>query len=166
MAYTKKGGNTVEAVRKLAGPIAAGLGLSLWDVRFLKEGADWFLRIFIDKPGGISIEDCEAMSRAVDGPLDELDPIEQSYCLEVSSPGLNRELTRGEHFAAFLGAAVRVRLIRPMEDGRRSLSGALEDYRDGVITVHPEQGESVSLNVKETASVRLADDDFDGGIEE
>lgn len=166
MAYTKKGGNTVETVRRLAEPIAAGLGLSVWDVRFLKEGADWFLRIFIDKPGGISIEDCEAMSRAVDGPLDELDPIQQAYCLEVSSPGLNRELLRDEHFTAFLGSPVHVKLIRPLEDGTRLLDGTLKDYQDGVVTVQPEDGEPVSLPVKETSSVRLADDDFVGGIEE
>lgn len=165
MAYSKKGGNTVEAVRRLAEPIAAGLGLQVWDVRFLKEGADWFLRIYIDKSGGISIEDCEAMSRAIDGPLDQLDPIEQSYCLEVSSPGLNRELVRDEHFAAFLGSPVRVRLIRPL-DGSRTLTGILEACGDGTVTVHPEDKPPVSLALKETVSVRLMDDDFVGGNEE
>ena len=100
MAAKKKGGNTVALVRRLAEPIARDLGLMLWDVRFVKEGADWFLRIFIDKPEGIGIEDCEAMSRAINGPLDELDPVEQSYCLEVCSPGMNRELTRDEHFSS------------------------------------------------------------------
>lgn len=156
----------METVRALAAPIAAGLGLTLWDVRFLKEGADWFLRIFIDKPGGVAIEDCEAMSRAIDGPLDELDPISQAYCLEVSSPGLNRELTRDEHFAAFLGVPVRVKRIRPAEDGGRFLTGALEDYSGGAVTVRPAGGDPVSLPLKDVASVRLADDDDMGGIEE
>ena len=78
LAAKKKGGNTVALVRRLAEPIARDLGLMLWDVRFVKEGADWFLRIFIDKPEGIGIEDCEAMSRAITGPPDALDPVEQS----------------------------------------------------------------------------------------
>lgn len=166
MAYAKKNGNTVDIVRKLAEPIAAGLGLTIWDVRFLKEGADWFLRIFIDKPDGIGIDDCEAMSHAINTPLDELDPIVQAYCLEVSSPGLNRELVREEHFTAFLGAPVRVKLIRPMEDGRRVLTGALENYHDAIITLRLEEGDAVSLAKKDTSSVRLVDDDFVGGIEE
>ena len=123
----KHKGNVADVVREMARPIAASLGLDLWDVRYVKEGADWFLRIFIDRPEGVSLDDCTAMSHAVDGPLDELDPIPQSYSLEVCSPGINRQLTRPEHFEAFLGAPVRVRLIRPMEDGTRVLSGELED---------------------------------------
>ena len=95
-----KGGNTVAAVWDIAAPIAEQLGLDIWDIRFVKEGADWFLRIFIDKDGGVTIEDCENMSRAMDAPLDEADPIPQSYCLEVSSPGVERELTRDSHFEA------------------------------------------------------------------
>ena len=166
MAYTKKTGNTVDIVRKLAEPIAAELGLSIWDVRFLKEGADWFLRIFIDKPEGIGIDDCEAMSHAVNKPLDELDPIEQAYCLEISSPGIYRELSRPEHFTAFLGSAVQVKMIRPMEDGRRVLTGTLEDYQDNVITLHTDGGENISLAKKDVSVVRLVDDDFVGGIEE
>lgn len=166
MAYTKKNGNTVDVVRKLAEPIAAGLGLSIWDIRFLKEGADWFLRIFIDKPDGVGIDDCEAMSRAINKPLDELDPIDQAYCLEVSSPGLNRELVRDEHFLAFSGALVKVKLIRPMQDGRRVLTGTLEDFHDNIITLQLDGGEAISLAKKDTSSVRLVDDDFVGGIEE
>ena len=123
----RKGGNVAEAVRAIAKPIAESLGLELWDVRYVKEGADWFLRIFIDKPEGVGIDDCTAMSRAVDGPLDEMDPIQQAYCLEVCSPGINRQLVRPEHFEAFLGAPVRVKLIRPMEDGTKVLSGVLDD---------------------------------------
>ena len=88
----------MEQIRALAAPIAKELGYDLWDVRFVKEGAEWYLRIFIDKPDGIGIDDCVAMSRAINDPLDRLDPIDQAYCLEVCSPGLNRELTRDEHF--------------------------------------------------------------------
>lgn len=166
MAYTKKNGNTVDIVRKLAEPIAAELGLAIWDIRFLKEGADWFLRIFIDKPEGVGIEDCEAMSRAINKPLDDLDPIDQAYCLEVSSPGVNRELTREEHFAAFLGEQIQVKMIRPREDGRRVLTGTLENYQNGVITLHEDGGENISLAQKDASAVRLVEDDFVGGIEE
>ena len=81
-----KGGVTVSKVRQLCEPIINELGLSLWDVRYVKEGAGWFLRIYIDKDGGVDINDCEAVSRAVNEPLDELDPIENAYCLEVCSP--------------------------------------------------------------------------------
>ncbi|MFR8531029.1 MAG: ribosome maturation factor RimP [Anaeromassilibacillus sp.] len=165
LAAKKKGGNTVALVRRLAEPIARDLGLMLWDVRFVKEGADWFLRIFIDKPEGIGIEDCEAMSRAINGPLDELDPVEQSYCLEVCSPGMNRELTRDEHFAAYLGAPVQVKLIRPDEDGQRVIVGILEDYRDSTMILRMEEGDERSVARKDASSVRLMDDDF-GGIEE
>ena len=165
LAAKKKGGNTVALVRRLAEPIARDLGLMLWDVRFVKEGADWFLRIFIDKPEGIGIEDCEAMSRAINGPLDELDPVEQSYCLEVCSPGMNRELTRDEHFAAYLGAPVQVKLIRPDEDGQRVIAGILEDYRDSTMILRMEEGDERSVARKDASSVRLMDDDF-GGIEE
>ena len=114
MASKGKGGSTVAAVTAIAQPIAERLGLRLWDVRFVKEGADWFLRVFIDKDGGVGIDDCVAMSHALDKPLDEADPIEQSYCLEVSSPGTDRELTRPAHFEACLGERVRARLIRPL----------------------------------------------------
>ena len=166
MAYTKNNGTTVEIVWKLAEPLAAELGLSVWDVRFLKEGADWFLRIFIDKPDGIGINDCEAMSRAVNKPLDELDPIDQAYCLEISSPGIDRELVRAEHFTAFLGSTIRVKLIRPMEDGQRVLTGTLQNYQDSTITLHLDGGEDISLAHKDASSVRLVEDDLFGGIEE
>ena len=167
MASRKKSGNTVGAVRRLAEPIAQELGLMIWDVRFLKEGAQWYLRIFIDKPGGVGIDDCEGMSRAINDPLDKLDPIEQNYCLEVSSPGINRELTRPEHFQAFLGAEVSVKLIRPLEDGTRVLDGILRAYEDSVITLeNPEDGQVAAIPKKETVSVHLLEDDFVEDLEE
>ncbi len=160
MAAKKKTGNTVELVRKLAQPIAESMGLSIWDVRFLKEGAEWYLRIFIDKPEGVGIDDCEAMSRAINGPLDELDPVEQSYCLEVCSPGIDRDLVRPEHFAAFIGSRIAVKLIRPLENGRRELTGKLHDYsKDSVISLQTDEGETVSIAKKDASSVRLVDDD-------
>ena len=121
MAKRKQGKNTVEIVRDIAKPIADSLGLDLWDVRFIKEGTQWYLRIFIDKEEGISIEDCEAMSRAIDKPLDDADPINQSYCLEVCSPGIERELVRDEHFERFIGADIKIRLIRANSEGKKEL---------------------------------------------
>ena len=158
MAAKGKGGNTVAAVTAIAQPIAEQLGLRLWDVRFVKEGADWFLRVFIDKDGGVGIDDCVAMSHALDKPLDEADPIEQSYCLEVSSPGTDRELTKAAHFEACLGERVRVRLIRPLDDGRRELGGVLTSLdKDGFVIVSGE--ESLALSRKEVSWVRLDDSD-------
>ena len=143
----KKGGNTVAQVWELAKPLAEELGLTLWDVRFVKEGAQWYLRIFIDKEDGVGIDDCVAMSHAIDKPLDELDPIHQAYCLEVCSPGIDRELVRPEHFEAFMGAPVRVRLIRPMEDGTREFLGLLLEYgEDRSLVLALSEDESVTLD--------------------
>jgi len=131
---------TVDVARTLALPVLDALDLVLWDVRFEKEGTGWYLRYFIDKPGGVNIQDCEAFSRAVDKLLDEADPIEQSYTLEVSSPGIERALTRPEHFALYLGQPIHIRLIRP-RDGVRDLTGTLiERSEDGKISIETESG--------------------------
>ena len=159
MAQNKKNkGNTVETVSELVRPIIEGLGLTLWDVRFLKEGALWYLRIFIDSDRGVSIEDCENVTRAVDAPLDELDPIEQNYILEVSSPGIERELVKPWHFDAFLGAPVMARLIRPDENGCRDIKGTLTAHDKDTVTVVSEGAESV-INKKDTVYIKL--DDFE-----
>lgn len=156
----KKKGGVAEKVRKIAVPCAEKLGLSVWDVRYVREGGANFLRIYIDRAGGVRIEDCEKMSRAVDGPLDELDPIAESYCLEVSSPGVNRELTRPEHFLQYRGAGVTVRLIHPLPDGRRELSGKLGKCAEGGVSFCDEAGEERLIPRKDIASVRLREDDF------
>ena len=118
-----KGGVTVSKVWELCQPIVEGFGLSLWDVRYVKEGADRFLRVYIDKPEGIDINDCENVSRAINGPLDELDPIEEAYCLEVCSPGIERELIRDEHFMQFIGADIMVKMLRPIDGIGREFKG-------------------------------------------
>lgn len=160
MGKDKPKGNTAEQVRRMAEPLAEELGLSLWDVVFQKEGADWFLRIYIDRDGtGVSIDDCVNMTRAIDPLLDEADPIQQEYTLEVSSPGINRRLTKPRHLQKFLDCPVRVRLIRPLEDGTRELEGVLlraED--DGVFEVQLDEEASVIFEKKECASVVLLDD--------
>lgn len=158
MAKRKQGKNTVEIVRDIAKPIADSLGLDLWDVRFIKEGTQWYLRIFIDKEEGISIEDCEAMSRAIDKPLDDADPINQSYCLEVCSPGIERELVRDEHFERFIGADIKIRLIRANSEGKKELYGKLLNISGNIVQIESE-GKSMNIDKKDTASIRL--DDFD-----
>ncbi|MDD6276823.1 MAG: ribosome maturation factor RimP [Clostridia bacterium] len=157
-----KGGNTVETVWKIAEPIASELGLSIWDVRFEKEGANWYLRIYIDKDGGVSIDDCVDMSHAIDKPLDDADPIEQSYCLEVCSPGVERELKRDSHFEKSIGQPIMVKLIRPI-DSQRDFNGTLESYDNGNFELRLEDGTRLMINKKETSYVKL--DDF-GGVEE
>ena len=126
-----KGGVTVSKVRQLCEPIINELGLSLWDVRYVKEGAGWFLRIYIDKDGGVDINDCEAVSRAVNEPLDELDPIENAYCLEVCSPGIERELIRDEHFEQFIGADIMVKMRVPIDGIGKEFKGVLKSYEIG-----------------------------------
>ena len=158
MASKGKGGATVAAVAGLAEQIAESLSLRIWDITFAKEGATFYLRIFIDKDGRVTIEDCENFSRAIDGPLDELDPIEQGYCLEVCSPGIERSLTKPAHFNACLGQRVKLRMIRPV-DGERDFSGVLEDYDGSNITVRLDSGEGFTFTKKETGFIKL--DDFD-----
>ena len=156
----KKGGSTVDAVWKLIEPIVNDLGLQLWDVRYVKEGAQWYLRVYIDKDGGVGIEDCERVSRSIDEPLYRLNPIEQSYCLEVCSPGLERELIRPEHYKRFLGADIMVKMIRPIEGIGKEFGGVLKDYDKGEIIIEDHDGEnSVTVNKKDIVWVKL--DDFD-----
>ena len=154
----RKKTNTVEAVTELVKPIVEEMGLILWDVRFVKEGAGWYLRIFIDKDSGVTIEDCENVTRAVDKPLDDLDPIEQNYCLEVSSPGIERELVKYEHFESILGAPVMVKLHKPNEKNIREFKGTLVAHDKETITVSAQDGEQYVINKKDTVYIKL--DDF------
>lgn len=158
MAKRKTSGNTVNSVWNLAKPIADSLGLSIWDVRFVKEGSQWYLRIFIDKQDGITIEDCEAMSRAIDKPLDDMDFIEQSYCLEVCSPGIERELIREEHFARFKGEKVMVKMVRPMQNGDKEFKGILKDFNNGIVDIVINGEDEISVAKKDTVYIKL--DDF------
>ena len=153
-----KGKNTVAVVWELVEPYAEELGLKIWDVRFLKEGADWYLRIFIDKDGGVSIDDCVDMTHAINKPLDESDPIEQAYFLEVSSPGVERDLVRDEHFTAYVGEKIKVKMIRPV-DGKREFSGILEDYNDGNITIRMSDESGFTFTRKEASWIKA--DDFE-----
>lgn len=126
------GNRTTQRVIQLVKEPIEALGLKLWDVRFVKEGASWYLRIFIDKEGGVTIDNCTDVSHAVDPILDEADPIDTSYYLEVCSPGLGRELRSEEHFKAFIGSEINITLYKA-ENGVKSFRGTLLEYLDGPV---------------------------------
>ena len=126
--------NIAEQVWDFLLPVVNNLGYYLWDVEYVKEGADMILRITIDKPEGVDIEDCEKMARAVDPIIDEADPIEVSYKMEVSSPGIERSLTRPEHFTACMGEKIEVKLYAPI-DGKKQIVGILTAADEKTVTV-------------------------------
>lgn len=142
-----------ERVRALAQPVVEAHGCSLWDVEYLREGGEWFLRLYIDKVGGVSINDCEAISREMDPILDREDPIENSYRFEVSSAGLERPLKRPSDFEAFLGADVTVKLYRPV-NGVREYPCVLRGYDNGDVTVDY-NGNTLTFLKSQVALVRL-----------
>ncbi len=153
----KKTAGTTEIVKEIVLPVCEQMGLELWDVTFEKEGADWFLKVLVDKEGGIDILECEKFSRSIDPLIDERDPIEQSYYLEVGSPGLGRRLRTKEHFEAFLENEVYVRLIRPDEDKNREYEGILKSYNNGEITVEVNNSHK-TVRINDAAYVKLCDD--------
>ena len=158
MAKEKSGAATVRLVEELVRPVVEDLGLRLWDVRFEKEGPDWYLRILIERDTPLDTDTCEDVTRAIDPLLDEADPIEQSYYLEVGSPGLGRKLTRPEHYEALKGQKVRAKLIRPNADGVRELSGILTGREGSTVTLETENG-PVTFEVNAASGVQLCDDE-------
>lgn len=156
-----KSSNIAQSVWEIAKPVAESFGVRIWDVRFLKEGAEWYLRIFIDKEGGVNINDCENVSRAVDPLLDEKDFISQNYILEVSSPGLERELSRDEHITEYIGKDIKIRLIRPMDGLGKEFCGVLKSFDGSLLTVEDYSGEnSVVVGKKDTAWIKADDLDI------
>lgn len=154
--------NTVEVARALIEPILREKGLALWDVRFEKEGGQWYLRYFIERlEGALTIEDCETASRAVEKLLDRDDPIEQSYILEVGSPGIERELKHPGHFARYIGSEVSVRTIRPV-DGKRDFIGKLLRHGNGGFAIETAGGE-MEFELSKAAYIKLYIDFSDGG---
>ena len=124
-----------ELVAQLAAPAIEAAGCELWDVEYVREAGEWYLRLYLDKEGGVDIRDCEAVSRVVSDLLDEADPIEGSYTFEVSSAGAERALKRPKDFQKFMGSNVLVKLYRA-RDGRKEFSGVLTGYgEDGTITI-------------------------------
>lgn len=144
--------NIAASVRELVSPIALDMGYHIWDVEFVKEGADKYLRITLDSEEGINIEDCEKFHRAIDPVLDEADPISEAYILEVSSPGIERELKYPEHIDACEGWDVEVKLYAP-RNGSKLFRGVLEGYGDGGEIVVKQGEEQVSFKPEEIAKI-------------
>ena len=147
--------NSAERVYELIKDAVEAEGVRLWDVRFLKEGASWYLRVFIDKPEGISIDDCTNVSHAIDPIIDEADPIDVSYYLEVCSPGIERELTRSRHYEESLGKQVRLKLYRAY-DGKKEITGTLEDVTEKNVTLVTE-GNALTVERKNISKANLSD---------
>ena len=155
----QSGGNTAQRVEALVRPTVEGMGLRLWDVVFEKEGPDWYLRVLIDKDGTMDTDTCADVSHALDPILDEADPIDQSYYLEVGSPGLGRRLTRPEHYEQLKGQKCAAHLIRPDEQGRRDVEGILEGLSaDGMVTLKSDDGD-YTFPAKAAGYVKLCDDE-------
>ncbi|MCI9678323.1 MAG: ribosome maturation factor RimP [Oscillospiraceae bacterium] len=123
-----------ELVAGLAGPAVEAAGCELWDVEYVREAGSWYLRLYIDKAGGVDILDCEQVSRAVSDLLDEADPIEGSYTFEVSSAGAERPLKRPGDYERFMGSPVLVKLYKA-RDGRKEFAGVLAGYENGDVTI-------------------------------
>lgn len=145
--------NIVELVSKLAGPIAEKHGCTLWDVEFVKEAGQRFLRVFIDSDEGVKIDQCEAVSRELEVLLDETDPINEAYILMVSSAGAERTLKRPSDFVKFIGSNVAVKLFVAKE-GRKEYVGKLIGYSEGDVEIET-AGKTVLFKKNEIANVRL-----------
>ncbi len=160
LAEKKGRGKIVTLVENLLKEPIEKLGYLLWDVDFYKEGADFNLLVTIENPDRqkpIDLDDCEKVSRLVSPILDEADPIEENYYLEVSSAGLERELSRPEHFAVFIGSAVRAKLYTAL-DGKKTVEGILLSYDEEGIGLQTENGEEKHLNKAQIAKVTTVDD--------
>ena len=142
-----------ELVWQMAEPVAQRHGCTIWDVEFVKEAGERFLRVYIDSDGGVDIDQCEAVSRELDPMLDEADPIQESYTFEVSSAGAERELKRPGDFERFIGSTVAVKLYSP-KDGRKEHVGVLRGCSDGDVEIE-ENGKSAVFAKSEVAQVRL-----------
>jgi ribosome maturation factor RimP len=141
-----------EIAAEMVQPIVDALAFELVDVEFLKEGANWYLRVFIDKPGGIAIDDCQAVSEQLSDKLDETDPIKQSYILEVSSPG-ERPLKKDRDFERFKGEIVEVKLFQPL-NGKKIFEGELLGLTGDTFEIKTDEGAVMGFDRKDTAIVR------------
>jgi len=146
--------NVQQEIMELAAPVVEALNFELVDVEFVKEGANWYLRIYIDKPGGISIDDCQAVSEQMSDILDEKDPIEQSYYLEVSSPGLDRPLKTERDFTKYKGELVEVKVYQPI-DGKKIFEGELVGLIDNKIVIN-DAGNNIEFEKDKVAIIKRA----------
>jgi len=139
----------------LAQKVCDACGCELWDVEYKKEGSGYVLRVYIDKEGGVTTDDCEKVSRMMDPMLDEEDFIEQSYCFEVSSPGIDRKLVKPEHFRAYLGQNVDVKLFSPINGTKLFTDASLAEYEDDFLVIEY-QKERIKIEHANTAYVRVS----------
>ena len=150
-----KSKSITELVYQIAEPIAKKLNLELWDIKFVKEDPNRYLRVFIDKPGGVTLDDCEKMSHALDEPLDTYDPIPYSYCLEVCSPGIERELSNDYHLSKYINNQIKIKLIRPIDE-QKEIEGILKSFDKNFISVENEIDEKlVNLERKNISHINL-----------
>ena len=157
MVNKQKSKNIPEIIYQIANPIANTLGLEIWDIKLVKEGPNQYLRVFIDSEDGITLNDCENMSRALDLPLDELDPISDSYFLEVCSPGIERELSKDEHLETYIGYSIKIRLIRPDKKKRKEVFGVLKSFNKYNIEIEEqlEAGKTSLIDRKNISHINL-----------
>ena len=150
-------GRTIETrTEEVLAPIAEANGVEIYDVEYVKEGSDWYLRAYIDKPEGVNILDCENVSRALSDKLDEEDFIDDAYILEVSSPGLGRTLKKDKHLEKSLGEEVELRLYKP-KDKQKEFAGILKAFDENSVTIETQEEEKVFAR-SEIALIRLAFD--------
>lgn len=147
--------NIASVVEELVLPILEPKNYELVDVEFVKEGSHWYLKVFIDVEGGIKISDCEYVSRALDVKIEEVNPIQQAYILEVSSPGLDRPLKKEKDFHRSLGKAVEVKLFQAV-DGEKEFTATLTDFKDDQVYLTLENEKTMVLTRKQIALIRLA----------
>ena len=140
---------------KILLPITEEYDLEIYDVEYVKEGSDWYLRAYIDKEGGVTIEDCEKVSRAVSEVMDKEDFIPDAYILEVSSPGLGRALKKDKHLAKSIGAEVEIKTYKPIEK-QKEFSGILKEYDEESRTIGQEEGTNMKFARSDIALIRLA----------
>lgn len=145
--------NIEERITEIALPIAEQNSFELVDVEFVKEGAHWYLRIYIDKQGGIAIEDCQLVSEQLSEKLDTMDPIDQSYYLEVSSPGLERPLKKDKDFVKFKGELVEVKLFQALE-GKKSFEGELLGLAENKVAIKTAKGIEMFFEREKVSTVK------------
>lgn len=144
----------MELLDAMLAPVVQATGVELYDIELLREGGERILRLYIDKPEGIDLDDCERVSHATEAVLDEHDPISGAYSLEVSSPGIERKLTRDAHFTRFVGSKIQVKLFAPIEK-RKNFTGTLIGYENNVITLHTEPEREMQFPRDAVAKCRL-----------
>ena len=147
------GGKVVQAVERIVAPIIEGLGIELVEVEYVKEGPNWYLRLYIDKPGGISIDDCQVVNDNVSDAIDSEDPIQGAYIFEVSSPGLDRPLKTDRDFEKYKGELVEVSLYKA-EKGASKYEGALVGKQDGKIIIEDAKGQPIMFEESLVALVK------------